>query len=402
LLPQATAAAAAAAARASPQDSPSREPSPSSGANARRKWSVLVTLRVPGEVEAFFRRLCVSLESHQIQCSVGFWGQDGPMPRERLLGVLRADDYSAILCTLNDRIDKQVLECAPSLQVVSTVGVSVDHIDLLACREANVTLTHTPGVAAETCAELAVALLLATARRVPEANRAVLAGEWTEWRPLWMCGVDVFGATVGVVGSGRVGIGVMRRLAGFGCRIVYSNRSGPLQEEGRGWQRLAFDELLAVADFVVVTAGFDPSSECLFNRETIALMKPGAVFVNVSHGRLVDQDALLDALRSGHIRAAGLDAIEPEPIEPTHALCQLPNCIVLPHIGSATEKTRLRMVGMAIENVLAALFLLNLAGEPRPPWLPAPELYPLPDSPPLEAGASEEQEPSLEASPSHV
>ena len=276
------------------------------------------------------------------------------MPREELLaGVAEVD---ALYCMLTDQIDRELLAAAPSLRVVSNMAVGVDNVDLGACTERGVPVGHTPGVLTEATADLAFGLLIAAARRFGEGVDHVRNGEWGEWQPDLLLGSDVHGSVLGVVGMGRIGAAVARRAAGFGMSIVYTGPSRkPAIEEELGAVRHDLSGLLIEADHVVITASLNPSTYHLINEQTLRLMKPTATLVNVSRGPLVDTDALVSSLRRGDIAAAALDVTDPEPIDAEHPLLQMPNCLVIPHLGSASHSTRAAMGELAARNLLLAL-----------------------------------------------
>ena len=267
--------------------------------------------------------------------------------------------YEAILCTLNDKIDDALLDAAgDNLKVVSTMSVGFDHVSRPAIISRGLKLGNTPEVLTETTAELCLTLLLATARRIPEAVDAVKNAEWGSWVPLWMCGQDLHGSTVGIPGCGRIGKAFARRLIGFDCKEVLYNDPYRLPEEEEKALNLKFvsmDELLEKSDFVAPHCPLLPETEKMFNAEMFKKMKKTAIFINTTRGPVVDQDALVDALKSGEILAAGLDVTVPEPLPPSHPLVQLDNCVVVPHIASATMKTRGEMSRLAGENTVAAL-----------------------------------------------
>ncbi len=276
------------------------------------------------------------------------------MPREELLaGVAEVD---ALYCMLTDQIDRELLAAAPSLRVVSNMAVGVDNVDLGACTERGIPVGHTPGVLTEATADLAFGLLIAAARRFGEGVDHVRNGEWGEWQPDLLLGSDVHGSVLGVVGMGRIGAAVARRAAGFGMSIVYTGPSRkPAIEEELGAVRHDLSGLLIEADHVVITASLNPSTYHLINEQTLRLMKPTATLVNVSRGPLVDTDALVSSLRRGDIAAAALDVTDPEPIDAEHPLLQMPNCLVIPHLGSASHSTRAAMGELAARNLLLAL-----------------------------------------------
>jgi lactate dehydrogenase-like 2-hydroxyacid dehydrogenase len=242
------------------------------------------------------------------------------------------------------------------------MSVGYDHVDVAALHARGVALGNTPGVLTETTADLTLALLLATARRLPEAWTAAREGAWGPWQPEWMTGRDVHGSTVGIVGLGRIGAAVARRLLGFGCRIVYSGpRPHAELAAPLGAAYLPFDQLLAESDFVSIHCPLNDATRHLFGQDAFARMKPTSVLINTSRGPVVDQDALYTALSTGQIAAAGLDVTTPEPLPLDHPLFGLPNCVVLPHIGSASIATRLQMALMAADNLLA-----GVRGQPLP------------------------------------
>ena len=312
---------------------------------------VLVTRNIPQQ----------AIERVRAACEVKQWESDAPIPREVLLEWVRGVD--GIYCLLTERIDGALLDAAgPQLKVVSTMSVGYDHVDLPALRARGVPLGNTPGVLTETTADLALALLLAAARRLPEAWSAAKDGTWGPWQPEWMTGRDVHGSTVGIVGLGRIGAAVARRLLGFGCRIVYSGpRPRPDLAEPLGATYLSFEQLLAESDFVSIHCPLNDATRHLFGAEAFAAMKPTAILVNTSRGPVVDQEALYQALKRGQIAAAGLDVTTPEPLPVDNPLFSLPNCVVLPHIGSASIATRLQMALMAAENLIA-----GVEGRPLP------------------------------------
>jgi lactate dehydrogenase-like 2-hydroxyacid dehydrogenase len=311
----------------------------------------VVTRRIPAQ----------ALEPLREACELRYWDKDDPIPRATLLEWVNGVD--GLYCLLTETIDDELLDAAgPSLKVVSTMSVGYDHIDVAACTARGIAVGNTPGVLTDTTADLAVGLLLAAARRLPEAIDSVRNGEWTTWKPMWLTGQDVFNSTVGIVGLGRIGAATARRLQGFGCHILYTGHkpkpeiAGPLQAE-----YVEFDNLLERSDFVSVHVPLTPETRHMFNADAFRRMKPTAVFVNTSRGGVVDQDALHAALVNKEIFAAGLDVTDPEPLPPDHPLLSLPNCVILPHIGSASIATRTRMAIMAAENLIA-----GVTGNPLP------------------------------------
>ncbi len=269
-----------------------------------------------------------------------------------------------MLSLLTDRVDDELLTAAgPGLQVVSNFAVGYDNIDVSACVRRGVAVGNTPGVLTETTADLAFTLLMAVARRLPEGDRYVRAGPWRTWGPMLLLGVDVHDATLGIVGFGRIGQDVARRAHGFGMRILYHDVKPVAGEVSRplGAAFVPLDELLAASDFVSLHVNLTDETRHLINAVTLAAMKPTAVLVNTSRGPIIDQIALADALRDGTIWAAALDVTDPEPIAPDDPLVGLDNCLVVPHIASATRATRGKMAAMAAANLLA-----GVRGEPLP------------------------------------
>ncbi len=307
---------------------------------------------------------------------------DRDVSRDELMsGVAGAD---ALLCTLRERVDAGVLDAAgSSLLVVSNMAVGYDNIDVAAATERGVLVTNTPGVLTEATADLAWALLLAAARRVPEGDRLVRSGAFGGWAPTMLLGHEMAGRTLGIVGMGQIGRAVARRSLGFNMRVLYTRRSGPLDPEELPsgvvgteaealiarpagarhaaapppavWEyRLQLDDLLREADMVSVHVPLLPETRHLLGPERLALLKPGAVLVNTSRGPVIDESALVEALRSGGLGAAGLDVYENEPaVHP--GLLALENTVLLPHLGSATVETRGRMAELAALNAIAAV-----------------------------------------------
>jgi lactate dehydrogenase-like 2-hydroxyacid dehydrogenase len=278
------------------------------------------------------------------------WPEEAPPPYAELLA--RARDCDGLLCMLTDRIDRALIEAGPGFRVISQMAVGVDNIDLEAATRRRIPVGHTPGVLTETTADLAFGLLLATARRIPEAERFLREGRWHYWAPEILLGTDVQGTTLGIVGMGAIGRAVARRAAGFGMRVLYTNRSGAGYA---GAQRVELDELLARSDFVSINCPLNDGTRGLIGRRELALMKPSAILVNASRGGIVDEPALVDALRSGRIAGAGLDVYAVEPLPMDSPLLDLSNVVLVPHIGSASVATRGRMAEMALENLRAGL-----------------------------------------------
>lgn len=279
-----------------------------------------------------------------------------PIPRDELLqGVSDAD---ALICLLSDRIDEDVLSRAPNLRIVANVAVGYENIDVAAATQRGVIVTNTPGVLTETTADLTLGLLLAVARRIVEGDLELRAGRFGSWglkQPLM--GSDVYGRTLGIVGMGRIGAAVARRARlGFGMRILYHNRQrDPETEQALGAAWVPLDRLLEESDFVSVHVPLTPETRHMFGRAEFERMRPSAYFINVARGPVVDEDALVDALRTGSIAGAGLDVFEHEPDVHPGLIEQRERVVLLPHIGSASDATRRAMARIAVDNTLAVL-----------------------------------------------
>ncbi|MES2209620.1 MAG: D-glycerate dehydrogenase [Chloroflexota bacterium] len=303
-------------------------------------------------------------------CDARVWEHELPPPREDLLRAIEGCD--GVLTLLTDRVDDEFLDRAgPQLKVVSNYAVGFDNVDVAACTRRGVAVGNTPGVLTDTTADLAFALLMAAARRLPEGDRYVRASQWRTWGPMLLLGPDVHGATIGIVGFGRIGQAVARRAMGFGMRILYHDvtRLPAEVEEPFGAEFLPLEELLAQADFVSLHVNLTPETRHLMNAERLGWMKSSAVLVNTSRGPVVDPRALFEALRDGVIFAAALDVTDPEPIPFDDPLLTLDNCLVVPHIASASRATRGKMAAMAAANLLA-----GVRGE-RLPTPVNPEVY---------------------------
>jgi len=258
---------------------------------------------------------------------------------------------------LTDRIDADLMDAiGPQLKVISQVSVGIDNIDLKAATDRGIPVGNTPGVLTDTTADLAWALLMAAARRVVESDRFVREGRWKTWGPIDFLGLDVAGATLGIIGFGRIGQAVARRALGFGMRVLYYSRTrhAEAERECRA-QYVDLETLLHEADFVTLHTNLTPETYHLIDAERLEMMKPTGILINTARGSVVDPKALHRALASGVIAYAALDVTDPEPIEPDDPLLTLDNIVVIPHIGSASVKTRGRMAEMAAENLIAGL-----------------------------------------------
>ena len=263
-----------------------------------------------------------------------------------------SSDASGLLCLLTDRVDEELLEKCPSLKIVANMAVGYDNIDVEACTRRGVLVTNTPGVLTESTADLAFGLILATARRIPEARDMLLQGRWRTWSPMFLTGQDVHGATLGIIGFGRIGQAVARRAAGFGMSVLYYSRHRyPELEEELGVQHRPLDDLLRESDIVSLHLPLSEDTRGFIGERELGLMKPSAILINTSRGPVVDELALYRALRDRRIWAAGLDVFEREPLPEDSPLRSLDNVVLLPHIGSASIQTRTAMAVLAAENV---------------------------------------------------
>ncbi|MBI4336953.1 MAG: D-glycerate dehydrogenase [Chloroflexi bacterium] len=288
-------------------------------------------------------------------CQVSMWEDPMPPPRAALLAQVA--DCDGLFATITERVDGELMAAAPRLRVVSNMAVGYDNVDVAEATRRGILVGNTPGVLTETTADLAFALLLAAARRVAEGDRAVRQGAWRTWDPMGWLGYDIHGATLGIVGLGRIGLEVAKRARGFGMHILYHSRQR--RPEAEAQYNLTYcadlDTLLRQADFVTLHVPLNKETHYLVGAEQLRQMKPTAILVNTARGSVVDQRALYEALRDGVIAAAGLDVMEQEPVPLDDPLLTLPNCVVTPHIGSASVATRRRMAEMATDNLLAAL-----------------------------------------------
>jgi glyoxylate reductase len=308
---------------------------------------VFVTRQLPGG----------ALDRLIAEHDVEIWPGRLPPPRAELL--TRAPELDGLLSLLTDPVDAELIEAAPSLRAISNCAVGVDNVDVHAATARGIPVGNTPDVLTESTADLALALMLGIARRLAEGEAFVRAGEWATWEPGLMLGRDLHGATAGIVGYGRIGQAVGRRLEGFGCELLTTSRRGGVPLE----------ELLERSDFMTLHCPLTPQTRGLIGGEALARMKPTAYLVNTARGQVVDTEALGSALSEGEIAGAALDVTDPEPLPGDHPLLGAPNLLVVPHIASATHATRGKMADMAVDNLLA-----GLAGEPMPHSVNAAEL----------------------------
>lgn len=306
---------------------------------------VFVTRRVPGRAVELLREA-----GH----SVDVWLEEMPPPPDVLRDRLR--EAEAALTLVTDPVGLDLLAACPRLRVVANMAVGYDNVDAEAAAEAGVWATNTPGVLHETTADLAFALLLAAARNVVLSDRDTRDGGWRTWSPTAFLGHDPFGATLGIVGLGEIGRAVARRARGFGMTVLAATRTPrPEIEAELGVERVSFSELLVRSDFVTLHVPYGPETEQLMGAAEFAAMKETAILVNTARGGVVDQDALVEALRAGAIGGAALDVTVPEPLPLDHPLYGFPNVVITPHIGSGSHATRARMAEMAAANIIAVL-----------------------------------------------
>jgi glyoxylate reductase len=287
----------------------------------------------------------------------------------RTVFLQEVQEVDALLCMVTERIDEELLTHAPRLKVVANMAVGYDNVDVPALTRRGILLTNTPGVLTETTADLAFTLILGIARRIGEAERIVREGRWRSWSPFSFLGRDVHHATLGILGLGRIGMEVAKRAKGFDMHVLYTNRGRNREAEERlGCIPVELPILLRESDFLIVLIPLTPDTRHLLSTPQFKLMKPSAFLINAARGPIVDQRALYEALRNGLIAGAALDVTDPEPIPLADPLLSLDNCLILPHIGSASIATRTRMATLAAENIAAFL-----AGH-RPPTPVNPEV----------------------------
>jgi len=309
------------------------------------KKRIYITRRLPEEAVAPLR------DKYEVR----MWEEEAKsVPRDVL--VEEAASAHALWTMLSDTIDRELIEQAPQLEVISNLAVGYNNIDIEAAKERGIIVTNTPDVLTETTADLAFGLMMMTARRLGEAERDLRAGEWKSWTPMGYVGMDLYRAKLGIIGMGRIGEAVARRARGFDMDVLYHNRTRRHESESMyGFVYAELDELLEQSDFVVVLAPLTEETRGMLGAEQFAKMKSTSIFINVARGEIVDETALYEALNEQRIWAAGLDVFAKEPVAMDHPLLTLPNVTTLPHIGSASIKTRLAMMALnreAIMNVL--------------------------------------------------
>ncbi len=294
-----------------------------------------------------------ALERLAQHCNLEVW--HGFLPPTYAVMLSKMGELSGLLCLLTDRVDAQLLDAAPKLKVVSNMAVGYDNIDVAAASARGIPVGNTPGVLTETTADFAFALLMAVARRIPEAKQYIQDGQWRTWHPTVLSGQDIFGATLGIVGFGRIGQAMARRAVGFNMRILVHSRGQAAEIAASGAEKVSLERLLRESDYVSLHVPLTQDTRHLIGAPELALMKSSGILINTARGAVVDQNALYTALRDKQILAAGLDVTEPEPIPLDDPLLTLANCLVVPHIASASVATRAKMAQMAVDNLLAGL-----------------------------------------------
>lgn len=295
------------------------------------------------------------LEPYTDMFDFSMWeNEEEPVPKEVLFQ--EAEQADGLICMVSEKVDKALIEHGRRLKVIANVAVGYDNIDVEEAAKRGIIVTNTPDVLTETTADLGFALLMATARRIIEANKFIAENRWREWGPFLLAGADIHHKTIGIVGMGRIGEAIARRANGFSMSVLYHNRSRrPEAEKYIGAQYVSFEELLERSDFVVSVVPYSKESHEMFDKQAFAKMKKSAIFINISRGGVVDEQALYDALKNKEIAAAGLDVFAKEPIGSDSPFMALDNCVCLPHIGSASVETREKMITLALENVKGTL-----------------------------------------------
>ncbi|MEH7386868.1 D-glycerate dehydrogenase [Bacillus sp. JJ1521] len=309
------------------------------------KTKVYITRKLP---EAIVSQLSERFEVRMYQ------EEDSIVPRDILLKEVK--DVDGLICLLTDKIDQEVFDEAMNLKVVANIAVGYNNIDVNAAAQKGIVVTNTPGVLTEATADLTFALLMATARRVPEASNYLRRGEWGAWSLMQMTGQEIYGATIGIIGLGRIAEALVKRTKGFNMRVIYYNRTRKVDKEAElGIEYCDLHSLLQQSDFVSILIPYSPEVHHFIGKNELQLMKKNAILINTARGGIVDEVELYDALVKGKIWGAGLDVFEEEPVPVDHPLLTLPNVVTLPHVGSSTVKTRLEMANLAVENIINVL-----------------------------------------------
>lgn len=309
------------------------------------KPKVYLTRKLPDEI----------INQLSEKCELRMWSsEEEPVPRAVLEREIQEVD--GLFCMLTEEIDRSLLENASNLKVVANMAVGYNNIDIKAAKEKGVVVTNTPDVLTETTADLTFALLMATARRIPEASTYLREGKWEAWSPMQLTGQDIYGSTLGIIGMGRIGEAVAKRARGFDMNILYHNRRRNQEAEDKlELQYAELDQLLKESDFVCVLTPLTAETKNLIGVKELRMMKKTGIMINTARGGIVNEEALYHALKEEDIWAAGLDVFAEEPVSLQHPLLTLPNVVTLPHIGSASVTTRLKMAEVATENLLKVL-----------------------------------------------
>ncbi len=307
------------------------------------KAKVFVTRRLP---DTTLNRLVA-------HCELEVWEDFMPPDYATIREKIR--NLDGLLSLLTDRVDARLMDAAPNLRVISNLAVGYDNIDVDAATERRIPVGNTPGVLTETTADFAFALLMAVARRIPEAQTYIRDGNWRTWHPTVLSGQDIFGATLGIIGFGRIGQAVARRAKGFNMTILVNTEENKDKIQEFGGEEASFEKVLSESDFVSLHVPLSETTQHMIGERELALMKSSSILINTARGSVVDGEALYKALGRGDILAAGLDVTDPEPIPLEDPLLSLDNCLVVPHIASASVATRAKMADMAADNLIAGV-----------------------------------------------
>ena len=305
---------------------------------------VFITRRIPEDGIALLRKENIEIE---------IFPYERPPTKEEIIQGIR--DADALISLLTDKIDREVIDSASNLKVIGNYAVGYNNIDVKYAKKKGIMVVNTPGVLTDATADLTLALLLSAARRVVEGGNFMRHGKFNGWAPMLLLGKDVWGATIGIIGAGRIGQAVARRARGFNMKILYYSRRKKINfEEETGAEFVPLETLLRAADFVTIHTPLTKETYHLLGEREFKMMKDGAILINTSRGEVIDESALLNALKSGKLFAAGLDVFHNEP-DVNPELFKLPNVVLTPHIGSATERTRRKMAIMVCSDVLRVL-----------------------------------------------
>ncbi|WP_078544510.1 2-hydroxyacid dehydrogenase [Litchfieldia alkalitelluris] len=309
------------------------------------KQRIYITRKISNEIVEWLKQFV----------DVKMWmEEETPVPRAILQKEIREVD--GLYCLLTEQVDRELINQANNLKVISNMAVGYNNIDIEYAAKKGIAVTNTPGVLTETTADLTFSLLMATARRLGEAEQFLREGKWTTWSPMLLTGQDIYGTTLGIIGLGRIGEAVARRAKGFGMKIIYYNRNRkPNVERELNLTYYPFEELLKTADYICILTPFTDETKNLIDEREFKLMKPNTILINTSRGGIVNEEALYKALSKNQIWGAGLDVFDEEPISADHPLLSLKNVVVTPHIGSASIQTRMRMAKLAAENLISVL-----------------------------------------------